>query len=112
MDSKPAEKVPPVKDVGGVWTVMGDRSYKIPPLNFRQLREFQPKIEAMRDIKGRLPSAAELTTVAELVTAALSRNYPETKQSDVIEFLDVGNFRGVFDAIMGTSGVQRVGPGE
>jgi len=96
----------PAVDRGGEWVVLSGEEYKIPPLNFRSLRELQGKISSL-NTGGGLPTAAQMTTVIEVVHAALKRNYPDITVEAIEDIVDVGNMMQVFTAVLQVSGMQR-----
>ena len=57
-------------------------------------------------------SNEQIDSVAEIVLAALTRNYPDKTKDDVLEFLDLGNAGTILGAIMGASGIKTAPVGE
>ncbi len=54
---------------------------------------------------------AEIGTLVELVTAALSRNYPDLTADNVENLLDLGNAANVLSIILTGSGLKPTGEG-
>jgi hypothetical protein len=92
--------------IDGVVIRMGGRDWIVPPLTFRQLRRLQPKLEGLARIRlGGDMSLEHVTTLCEIVQAALARNYPELSLDDIEDLLDLGNARAVVTAILTGSGL-------
>lgn len=114
METKPERRVAlPGPDKGGAWVSMGDKEYKVAPLNFKALRELAPMIGTLRDVRdGELPNPEQMDTLAKLAHAALRRNYPSITEDDVADLLDFGNFTNVLKAVMGVPSIKEKPPGE
>lgn len=78
--------------------------YTVAPLAFRQLRELQPKIEGLGDIRTGM-SIEKLDDVIDIVHAALSRNHPEITRDAVLDMVDMGNMPAIMAAVTGVSGL-------
>ena len=107
----------PTVDKGGVWVRMGEKSYKVAPLNFKTLRELGPMVAELKGATGGgMPTAAQTDALCSIAHAALKRNYPEITIDQVAEDLDFGNFTSVLNAVMGASGLANrdggAAPGE
>ncbi|HUE67183.1 MAG TPA: hypothetical protein VMP38_03300 [Candidatus Acidoferrum sp.] len=95
----------------GVKVQMGGIEYMVPPLTLGQLRRLEPKIRAMSDLP---PDAGGISTeqidaIGEIVSTALSRNYPDMTPERVLELIDVANAREVILAVLTGAGLK---PGE
>jgi hypothetical protein len=98
----------PGADKGGVWVRMGDKEYKVAPLNFKALRELAPSIAVLQEVTpGAMPSVEQMGVLVRLTLAALQRNYPATTEDEVADILDFGNFGAVLGAVMGTAGLTK-----
>ena len=107
---KPANAVDPEKDKGGVWVQLGDKSYKVPPLNFKSIRALMGKLNTISAMqKNSMPTDDQIQVVSELMQAALARNYPNLSLDDIEDGLDMGNFGNALAAVMGTSGLVKQG---
>lgn len=104
-------RIPPARNKGGVWVVLGGDAYQIPPLNFGAIQALQDKMAVIQGMSG-VPTMEQMRVVAEVVQMAMRRNYPDITTDDIIEMLDLGNFRQVFDALLGQSGYTKGGAGE
>ena len=94
----------PGADKGGAWVQMGDKAYKVAPLNFKALRELAGNISALQGIeKGQMPNAEQMGILVKLAHASIQRNYPDITEEQVAEDLDFGNFTSVLNAVMGAS---------
>ena len=103
-------KVPPTAtiDRGGQWVVLGGNQYKIPPLNFRAVRQYASTMSSLRDVdSGSSLDPEKMSLVAEIAHAAIVRNYPDMKLADIEDMLDLGNFSDVFSAIMNIAGLVK-----
>jgi len=108
MDNQEApRKVPPEKNRGGQWIPFGDEQYRVPPLGFRSIVELQDDVKSLAGIAGRMPTQTEMQTIAGVVHAAMRRNYPSLTVDDVMDMIDIGNYRQLLDAVMNVSGFQR-----
>jgi len=87
----------------GIPVQLGDRTFVVPPLNFKSLQQFQDRLAGY---KGEL-SNDTLTLVIDVTKAALLRNYTEDQLPDLENELDVGNFQKVMEAVMDASGLKR-----
>jgi hypothetical protein len=104
-------QIQPMKSKGGVWVVLAGNSYQIPPLNFCAIQALQDKMAVIQGMSG-VPTPEQMRVVAEVVQMAMRRNYPEITTDEIVDMLDLGNFRTVFDALLGMSGYTKGGAGE
>jgi hypothetical protein len=95
----------------GIKIQMGGVEYMVPPLTLGQLRRLDPKIKSMRNVSsdGRVITAEQIDAIGEIVSTALSRNYPDMTAEKVLDLIDVANVSEVFYAVMTGSGLR---PGE
>ena len=86
---------------------MGGKNWIVPALNFKQIREFLPKLKAIAAVPdiGGIPSEKNMTVSSGLILAALKRNYPTLTENDVEEMLDLNNVGSLTLAVMGQSGL-------
>lgn len=96
--------------IEGVDIKLGDKSYIVPPLNFRLLKKHKGDIDA---ITAAAPGTGLDTTIADrvvaVVHAALSRNYPALTIEEVEDGLDLRNSKDVMGALLGQSGFVAAG---
>lgn len=104
-------RIPPVNSKGGIWVVLGGSEYQIPPLNFGAIQALQDKMKTIQGMSG-VPTPEQMRVVAEVVQMAMKRNYPEITVDEIVDVLDLGNFRQVFDALLGMSGYTKGSAGE
>ena len=104
-------RVPPAVNKGGTWVKMGLEEYRIPPLGFRAIQDLQANISILQGMTG-MPNEAQMKIVADVVCAAMKRNYPDITTEAVLDMLDLGNFQPVFSAVMGASGYRKAESGE
>jgi hypothetical protein len=95
----------------GVKVQMGGIEYLVPPLTLGQLRRLGPKIRAMSEVSPNVRglSDEQIDAVAEIVSTALSRNYPDMSPEKVLEIIDVANAHEVISAVLTGAGLK---PGE
>lgn len=104
-------RIQPAKNKGGIWVVLGGDEYQIPPLNFGAIQALQDKMAVIQGMSG-VPTPDQMRAVSEVVQMAMRRNYPDITADDIVEMLDLGNFRMVFDALLGQSGYTKGSAGE
>lgn len=95
----------------GVKINLGGREFVMPPLTLKHLRLHGPIItglQAMTDV----PDAEQCDGILTLLTAALSRNYPDLTREDLEDLVDVVNLKPAFLAMVGQSGMTQVKAGE
>lgn len=91
--------------IDGKKIVLGGREFIAPPAPFACLRKHAEVFEGAR--------AATITIMADVVFAALRRNYPDLSQDEFFEqYLDVGNLREAFRCVMLITGAEEKQPGE
>lgn len=95
---------------------LGGTDYVIPPLSFRQVQDLSENISRItalqqRVLEGEAGAGNEVfELMANIVFAAMSRNYPLLSKVELWDLLDMGNIREVFACVMGVSGfTQREG---
>lgn len=107
-DNDEAPRVAPTGKRGGQWVHIGDAQYRVPPLGLLQIQDLEADVEVLKsmDTKGGLPSHAQMKAACNIVHAAISRNYPDMKATDVEGMLDLGNFWDVIKACLTISGFK------
>lgn len=93
--------------IDGQKIYMGGREWTVPPLTLGQMKRLAPKLALLAQAGA--PSAMtaeEIDAVAEIVAAALSRNYPETTAASALDLLDGGNTVTVYAAVLTGSGLR------
>jgi len=95
----------------GAKIAIGGRDFIVPPLTFKQLRRLKERIESLKEatLKPGDLSGEQLDAMAEIIHAALSRNYPELTREDLEDLLDLGNLGPMIKAVMGQSGFVQGG---
>jgi hypothetical protein len=97
----------------GVTIAMGGRDWLVPPLTLGQLRRLAPDLGRITAGGLTMLDPEAVGAVVKVVTAALSRNYPDmTEQRVAEELLDLGNANEVLAAVLASSGLRRAAPGE
>jgi hypothetical protein len=91
--------------IPGVMITMGGKDWEVPPLTLGQLRRLMPKVRRMTNVDATM-GEDQLTTVLEIVSAAMQRNYPEITVEMVEELLDLGNTSNVLSAVLTGSGLK------
>jgi hypothetical protein len=95
----------------GVPLRLGGADYVLPPLNLAALEKYWPVIQGWGK-EGPVDLVQRLGEAAELLHAALVRNYPELTLAEVKEGLDLANFPGAVGQLLEVSGLARQAPGE
>ncbi|MDA8095588.1 MAG: hypothetical protein M0T84_17105 [Betaproteobacteria bacterium] len=91
--------------IDGKKIVMGDREFVMPPAPLGILRRHSEVFEGGK--------AASMSVMADVVLAALQRNYPELTQEEFeTKYLDIGNVGLAFRTVMMVSGVEEGLSGE
>lgn len=81
--------------------MLGGEERIIPPLALGQVRTLAPTLAGIGD----LPLPDQLAGLADIIHAALSRNYPELTRASLDDWLDLGNINPIALAVMGSSGL-------
>lgn len=89
----------------GVSIAMGGRQWTVPPLTLGQLRRLLPKLRQLTEAAA-TPGDSDIDLLVEIVTEALSRNYPDVTAAAVESLLDIGNAGMVLNAVLAGSGLQ------
>lgn len=91
--------------IEGKEITLGGRKFIAPPAPFACIRKYNDVFSGKQ--------TANLTDMADIVYVALKRNYPDLTQEEFDEkYLDIGNLREAFAAVMLTSGGQESASGE
>lgn len=92
--------------IPGITINMGGQDLIVPPLSLGDARRLWPKISKLQT-EAELPEPERMEIIAEVVHAALARNYPAmTPETVADELLDMGNFSAVFAEVMSGSGFK------
>lgn len=86
---------------------LGGEKYIVPALSLRQIRELAPKLDKLDSTEAGLPQLEQITAVVDVLHAALSRNYPEMTQDQLLDLIDLGNMSALIAAAMRTSGLEK-----
>lgn len=97
--------------IEGIKINLGGTEYIVPPLNFKSLKRLQPIIESLSQIDITMTDK-QIDDIAEIVHAAISRNYPDFTKEQILDVLDLGNIGPILASILGASGVKKVLLGE
>ena len=89
---------------------LGGKDYILPPLNLAALEKYWPMIESWAEPPAKLTQ--RFSEGAEVIHAALVRNYPELTLTEVKEGLDLPSFPGALAQLLEVSGLARRDPGE
>ena len=91
--------------IPGTEITLGERTFSCPPAPFACVRRFNDIFEGRR--------APTLLEMADILLAALQRNYPDLTQEELERScLDVDNFKAAFSLCLRASGAEAVPPGE
>jgi hypothetical protein len=101
------------KLIAGAPLQLGRKVYVCPALNLKQLKMFKPELEILNKGMSSITEGTEdektmayVACVAKVVTAALSRNYPDITEEVVEEGIDLSNIRSSVLSVLGTSGYR------
>lgn len=121
MSIETAHGAPRQPIIKGVEIEAGGYIWTMPPLNMRQVREYQDALKVTApDIAADATKeqALEAMKTAERMSfdaglnaihAALSRNYPGLTLDDVLDIADASNFQAMLAAMNGVSGLVTSG---
>ena len=82
----------------------------VPALSLKQFRENLEVLTAK--IPDNEPLDAQVDRFLPVILLAMNRNYPEITLDDLSDWLDLSNFREMFYAVQGASGLKAIAPGE
>ncbi len=85
---------------------MGGRDWTVPSLTLGQLRRLMPKVRELTTVGANM-GEEQVGALVEIVTAAMSRNYPDITAEIVEELLDLGNAGVVLIAVLTGSGLKQ-----
>ncbi len=94
----------------GVPLRLGGQDYILPPLNLAALEKYWPMIESWAEPTASLTQ--RFSEGAEVIHAALLRNYPELTLTKVKEGLDLPSFPAALAQLLEVSGLTPRLPGE
>jgi hypothetical protein len=95
----------------GVPLVFDGRRHLIPSLSLRQVQENYDVLTAPVEITEE-NLKEHFSKFVPIIGLAIRRNYPEVKDEDLLDWLDVSNFYKTLAIVKGTSGLQEIEPGE
>jgi hypothetical protein len=93
--------------VPGISMNLGGEDRIIAPLSFAAVRRLLPRLQTLRMDGPGAFSDEQIAVIVEAVGCSLRRNHPEVTDEQVLEWLDLGNFKSVFNAVMGASGLEK-----
>lgn len=90
---------------------IGSTIYIVPPLSFKQLREFEAEITGIESelaaaIAARRNPLPIFQRQVPIILAALNRNYPKLTLEELSDKLDLRQSRKVYQAVMGISDID------
>ena len=83
--------------IEGTTLKLRGKEYVIPALSLKQWKKFLPLIRKLQSCGN---TAKNITGLATIAHAALSRNYPDLKVEDVEDLIDLSNILTIMEAIM------------
>lgn len=98
------------KIIEGVEIAFGQKKLIVPPLSLGQLKRLRGDLEKLAAVNtaDQQIDDATVDAMVHIVTAAIKRNYPDMKEEDVAEALDLSNLPTVVQAVLGVSGLKKV----
>lgn len=110
MPEETIEQKPTKPKYEGVSIYMDGREWVIPTLSVRQFRQhYKLLLDTDVTVENWQDKVAERIP---LILAAMSRNYPEVTEEQLLDMLDLRSFNAVLLAISNASGIRRAQPGE
>lgn len=95
------------KLIPGVEIELAGEVYTLPPLTLGQLRAgLMDKMRKNDELIANSEYWEALQIKAEVITAALQRNYPDLSQEDVENMLDLRNYDKAWEIVLGGSGFR------
>lgn len=92
--------------IKGKEIAIGSETFIIPPLNFRQLEEHADALASFAEWDKSPNPYKEMKHAVPVILSAVQRNYPEMTEDKLTDMVDLGNYRDIFEAIMGVSGIR------
>lgn len=80
------------------------KEYIVPGLSLGQLETLGDKMDAL-ETNQIIGTKEAFQTIAEIIHAAMSRNYPEMTLADIKEMIDIRNMKQFIKAVKGESGL-------
>jgi hypothetical protein len=94
----------------GVKIKLGGKDYIVPPLSFKRLKNLKPEMEVIKTVAPQTElTDDQIEAMIRIIHAAISRNYPDLKEEDLFDLLDLGNIGKITAAVMGQSGFEQRG---
>jgi hypothetical protein len=95
------------RGIKGISIDIGGEILIVPPLNFRQLEQHAETLASFSHW-DKLPNPyMEMPKALPIILDAIRRNYPDYTEEEANNNVDMGNYREIFEAIMGVSGITK-----
>jgi len=107
-----ALKLPPERNFGGEWILIGDVQMLVPPLSFLRMQEVLALVDKIQEAGAGATAREHMRSITDINFFAISRNYPSMTRDEVAEKLDVKNAMEVTEQVLEVSGIRRLTPGE
>ena len=107
---RPATITPRADLFEGVEVSMGGRKIIIPPLSLKDVKKHSRTLNVLAQL-DHSNVVAQAGAIAEVIHAAIARNYPGITVAQVEEMLDLGSLVPAIDAVMRVSGLGETGTG-
>ena len=91
--------------IDGVKQKIGEKTYIVPPLNLKFIEKNEELLAKVGVVDKKTPRAS-LGICAQVIHAAISRNYPDVELEDLKDGLDLHNIPILITIIMGQSGFE------
>lgn len=92
-------------NLDGVPIKLGAETLTVPALNFRQLEKYSDILASFSKWGTQPNPYAEMPKVLPVIHAAVARNYPDYTMEELQDNVDMSNYRRIFEAVMGVSGI-------
>lgn len=92
--------------LSGVKVSLSGREFTLPPLTLGALKKIGDKISILSEMST-VPTPEQIDAMCQIILSSVNRNYPEVTQDELLELIDLGNLKSVFEAVLGASGIVR-----
>jgi hypothetical protein len=101
--------------IEGITISLGGKDYIVPPLNLHGVKARETDIELISNTGDAAASPfgiERLSAICRIAHSALARNYPDMRQEQLEDMIDLGNAGDLIEAVLGVSGLTKHSGGE
>ena len=84
---------------------LGDKEYVVPSLSIKQAKDLWPEILKLNEGVDVSNLPEKYDKIVKIIHTAMTRNYPELKEEDLFDVVDMSNIKILQLAVMGQSGL-------